>query len=84
MGDYIHVWRIRCKSCNHEFEHIFRGRDVLRPHVFNDVRFSCPICGNKSYDPVESTRKMTLEEWQAMHPDKNMDDLPDSSYPADE
>lgn len=84
MGDYIHVWRIKCKSCDHYFEHIFRAKDLLRPHVFNDVRFSCPVCGNKAFDPVESTRKMTEEEWQAMHPDKNLNDLQDNSYAIDE
>ena len=53
---------------------------MLRPHIFNDLRFKCIKCGKAGYDPVRSIGKMTLEEWQEKHPELKLEDLPDYSY----
>ena len=50
----VHIWEVKCKYCGTQFEHIFRAGDILRPHVFNDLRFKCIKCGKVGYDPVRS------------------------------
>ncbi|MCL5787982.1 MAG: hypothetical protein M1581_05165 [Candidatus Thermoplasmatota archaeon] len=80
MAKMVHIWEVKCKYCGTQFEHIFRADDILRPHIFNDLRFKCIKCGKVGYDPVRSIGKMTLDEWQEKHPELNLEDLPDYSY----
>ncbi len=79
-----HFLHSLCRKCHKEFEHIFRARDLLRPHIFNELAFKCPDCGATEFDPISPKGKYTLEEWKQMHPDLDLESLPDYSYPENE
>lgn len=83
MEKMVHVWKIKCRSCGAEFEHVFRARDVFKPHIFNSLELRCPKCGSVNFDPVTPSGKETLENWKMQHPDLNLDSLPDYSYMED-
>ena len=83
MTKMVHIWEVKCKYCCTQFEHVFRASDILRPHIFNDLRFKCIKCDKVGYDPVRSIGKMTPEEWQEKHPELKLEDLPDYSYVED-
>lgn len=83
MEKKVHIWLVKCKFCGYEFKHIFTARDILRPHIFNDLDFTCPQCGRTGYDPVRSLGKQTLQEWQNEHPDLDIKQLPDYDYNDD-
>jgi DNA-directed RNA polymerase subunit RPC12/RpoP len=80
MQKYIHIWKVHCSKCGKDFQHIFRARDMLKPHVFNDLLMKCPYCGNTSFDTVSSAGKLTEQEWKEEHPELEIDQLPDYSY----
>ncbi|MCL4480048.1 MAG: Zn-ribbon domain-containing protein [Candidatus Thermoplasmatota archaeon] len=80
MVKYVHVWRIHCNACNSDFEHVFQARDILRPHIFNELLFTCPSCGAKKFDLVRPEKKETLEQWKADHPETDLKDVPDYSH----
>lgn len=80
MEKKVHKWKIQCKSCGAEFEHIFVATDLFKPHIFNELALTCPKCGSTKFDPVHLDGKEPLEQWQAEHPDLNVKDLPDHSY----
>lgn len=84
MEKMVHVWQIRCSDCGQEFEHIFRARDILRPHMLTSLVFKCPSCGKNSFDPVKPMGKFTLQQWQSEHPDLDINNLPDYSYIEEE
>ena len=77
MGKMVHVWEIRCSSCSNEFLHEFRATDILRPHIFASLYFTCPICGKKGFDQVKPQGKMPEEEWREKHPDMSLSDIPE-------
>ncbi len=79
----IHLWEVKCKFCGKTFEHVFKARDIFRPHMFNSVSFTCPGCGKSGFDVVKWGKKMTFSEWQNEHPELNIDNLPDYSYIED-
>lgn len=79
MQKYVHVWLIKCNACNRDFEHIFKAKDILRPHIFNELLFTCPSCGAKKFDLVKPEKKVTLEEWESEHPETGLKDVPDYS-----
>ncbi|MGP6220460.1 hypothetical protein [Caldiplasma sukawensis] len=74
---YVHIWEIKCKSCGAVFQHMFRARDLLRPHIFNNLLFTCPKCHNQDFDPVRSIGKIPLEKWKEENPDMDSDRLPE-------
>ncbi len=80
MEKKVHIVKVKCKYCGAEFDHIFRAGDLLRPHVFNQLRFTCIKCGKTGFDYVKKVGKMSLTEWQSQHPELNIEDLPDYSY----
>lgn len=80
MEKKVHIWKVRCKSCGEEFEHVFVASDILKPHVFNDMPMECPKCKKTTWDLVQALKKEPLEQWQQEHPDLNIKDLPDHSY----
>lgn len=84
MEKMVHIWKIRCTACQAEFEHIFRARDILRPHIFMNLDFTCPKCGAMKFDPVSPIGKESLEEWKIKHPDLDIEKLPDYSYLDDQ
>lgn len=81
MEKKVHIWKVSCKKCGTEFEHVFRAEDILRPHIFNELMMRCPKCGSTAFDPVAPLGKQTLEEWQNEHPGVDINSLPDHSYP---
>ncbi len=80
MEKKVHKWKILCKNCGTEFEHIFVASDLFKPHIFNELALKCPKCGATKFDPVRLDGKETLEQWQVEHPELNIKDLPDHSY----
>ena len=80
MEKKVHKWKIKCKNCGIEFEHIFVATDLFKPHIFNKLTMTCPSCGSTNFDPIHLDGKESLEEWQAAHPDLNIKNLPDHSY----
>lgn len=84
MEKFVHIWQIKCRDCGNVFDHIFRARDILRPHIFTLLSFKCPKCGASAFDPVKSLGKLTLEDWKAQHPDLDLESLPDYSYEEEE
>ncbi len=80
MEKKVHKWKIKCKNCGIEFEHIFVATDLFKPHIFNKLTMTCPSCGSTNFDPIRLDGKESLEEWQAAHPDLNIKSLPDHSY----
>ena len=77
MERMVHIWKIRCSSCSNEFLHEFRASDILRPHIFAELYFKCPICGKKAFDQVRPQGKMHEEEWREKHADMSVSDLQD-------
>ncbi|GGM77914.1 hypothetical protein GCM10007108_15150 [Thermogymnomonas acidicola] len=77
MAKYVHVWEVECNHCHGKFEHVFRASDILRPHVFNELLFQCPLCGSKAFDPVRPLGKYSRDEWVREHGDKAFSDLPE-------
>lgn len=77
MAKNVHIWEITCSSCGNKFLHEFRALDIMRPHVFADLYFTCPACGKKGFDHIHMLGKMSLEEWQDKHPDHSVTDLPE-------
>ncbi|MCL4444458.1 MAG: hypothetical protein AAE986_06215 [Thermoplasmataceae archaeon] len=80
MEKKVHIVRVKCRYCGTEFDHIFKAGDLLRPHFFDELRFTCIKCGKTGFDHVRNVGKMTLDEWQLQHPGLNIEDLPDYSY----
>lgn len=80
MEKMVHIFQVKCTHCGSEFEHIFRARDVFKPHIFNSIDFKCPSCGKSGFDLTKALGKFTLQEWQKEHPDLDMNNLPDYSY----
>lgn len=80
MEKKVHIWKVQCKSCGAEFEHIFVATDLFKPHIFNELSMKCPQCGSVKFDPIHMAGKEPLEQWQNEHPDMKISDLPDHSY----
>ena len=83
MEKMVHIWKVHCNKCGADFEHVFRARDILKPHIFNELTMKCPKCGNTSFDTVVPVSKMTLSQWELQHPELKLEDLPDYSYVED-
>lgn len=77
MSKYVHIWEIECSSCRNNFLHEFKAVDILRPHMFADLYFTCPECGKKGFDHVHPMGKISLDEWEQKHPDMSTSDLPE-------
>ncbi|MHB1439832.1 MAG: FmdB family zinc ribbon protein [Cuniculiplasma sp.] len=80
MEKYVHIWIVKCANCGNNFEHIFRARDILKPHIFNELLFKCPSCGARKFDLVKPLKKEQEDQWKEEHPNLRLEDLPDYSY----
>lgn len=77
MSKMVHIWEITCSSCGKTFLHEFRAEDILRPHEFANLYFKCPSCGQRHFDLVKPTGKMSMEEWKEKHTDMGIEDIPE-------
>lgn len=75
----IHIWLVKCTKCGYEFEHIFHASDILRPHMFNELRFKCIKCGKSAFDPVRSLGTYDRDEFIREHPDIDINSIQDFS-----
>ncbi|MDS0256401.1 hypothetical protein ApAK_01715 [Thermoplasmatales archaeon AK] len=58
---------------------MFRASDILRPHIFNNLLFTCPACGAKRFDPVTPLGKFSEDEWMKEHGLNSLKDVPEYS-----
>lgn len=56
----------------------------MRPHIFAELYFKCPICGKKNFDQVSPRGKITEEEWREKHPDMSLSDIPEYAAGSDD
>ncbi len=75
----IHIWLVKCVKCGYEFEHIFHASDMLRPHIFNDLRFKCIKCGESAFDPIKSLGSFDRDQFIREHPDIDINSIHDFS-----
>ena len=75
----IHIWLVKCTKCGYEFEHIVHASDILRPHMFNELRFKCIKCGKSGFDPVRLLGTYDRDEFIREHPDIDINSIQDFS-----
>ena len=75
----IHIWLVKCVKCGYEFEHICHASDMLRPHIFNDLRFKCIKCGESAFDPIKSLGSFDRDQFIREHPDIDINSIHDFS-----